>query len=63
MSATEQGVVTPPACECGECFFPGIINIGGKWVCIHHAPAEASYYKKYGEPYRAAPRKESTHER
>lgn len=43
-----------PTCEVGECFFVGDINIGGKWVCQHHAPAEASYYGKHGKPYREA---------
>jgi hypothetical protein len=36
------------------CFFRATINLGGKWVCEHHAPAEASYYGKYGKPHREA---------
>jgi hypothetical protein len=43
----------PPACEVGQCFFLASINLGGKWVCEHHAPAEAAYYGKHGNPYRA----------
>ena len=42
----------PPCCEVGQCFFLASINLGGKWVCEHHAPAEATYYGKYGKPYR-----------